>query len=959
MIKRSGVYKLYSLQEIEAYLFEAKDVKSILYSIDVKMELGYIDVYDDIINMRDKLENKEHEKIYYNLLYKYFLINDQDYNLSEVSNILIEKYGIDSEYFEFNKRRKNFESQMLYFKDLTLRKGKQLKKSISKENHFYFFAYLSSKLGDMNHEDDPKYDKQISKYFLSFKDHEMDLVDISNAMTLVDLSLSYIKSIHEKEIFTESLPKYFLSFINTLRENFRFNNFSELKSKKIAERMNDAAAILVSFDKKYLELFNQVREETEALLPLSYRYKGVANSSNEDVFKTIEDCIKNNNAGMLVSVFYDMHYSLNKHDLLKQVTSGIINKPSFIELDPILQDIVNVFNAISRFVLGDMISLKEISTSNFRIENYLDILIEYAEHKIDFLELKNRIVKRKIKHPNVHEFVRSFNILKNEDLTWVLVYLSSIETDQLAFIDSIFEQFINMIQHDKISMVFQEFTKNANVIISKSSNFKILVNLLQCYQTKYYSFDKDIEILIDKILSSLKIHDFSKYMPEETSNGLIYNISNHLYTTHNNKYWEDIAFIIKKYKLQEVNYLLPSIHDESILISNYDAILKNVFEYTKQDFMKEHEYLKGIFGLFHLDPTVLNRINYLEKDLLIYQNDDFCVPKEVERNKYHEWLGYKDCDICDSGKKSSLIVSLVASIFFRNPKLFGLTKISLDKNLDAIGLIKQLDKKLGGERLKELQKEYLNTFPSRLLSLGSFNMYSYLKEVKHLVSESDVSNIFKGNKVNFKNYCLDTNLKKIIHPSSIMFLASINALKVLDNPSTYISGECYYYYAENATFKPVDFSDGITTRKVYVNDLVSEIFSKLQEMDQSSRVLYSTYQNLSNDVDYSNVPKFDLDIFKIIIDKNNDINYVVTEDKFYFSTTVLDANSSSTFSLIYDSFNRGFITPKEFVLIIERLTNIKYFTTANFPSLILKKMTESNDETLKEVIKALNKALIK
>lgn len=909
-----------------------------------------------------KLSNKEKRKVDY-LQLIYHINNEDEYNIDTIKYQLIKENRNEEWYYNIISER-NIEKKLEIFKKL-LPKNK-LKKYFRNKKYKKNIIYVY--LMNFGFLEEPIRINFIEKYInrnlkkLNRK-KELRLDEISYVEQISNIIFGNLSFIYIKN------NEYFIDFIEykkliekVITEKKKYKDFSKSSNVEFNTIMYCAIRDMINLDffdtdekrnmAKFLDEFlnENINEIDDSIRITKQIYSG-------DFWNGIEKVLNDNKdeVNLIDLIMNNISFSDESLEEIYDKLDQLISKYNEKNLKHIIQQLVLCKELVNLWLYGSF-NREKFKNIPYKISDFSALIIKFFNKEIepeDFIfELNgiNRVDCFEIINWRMLE--EKCEIFDNYE--WLLMILDRINTQLDKKSAKYFQNFYIDILSNKRVMFLNDFVKVNNVLVRKFDyNYFFLVNSTNIL-IQFYEDYKDAENLIEKIVNNwerIKLKEKKSFYLHI----LIVIVEQNL-TKVNIKKLKSIliddmdTLINKSFVLLYLNIVYKDI---VISENEYKDILKYIIDkYKNLDDIEDILY--RIIASFAMKYEKNRNIINLSDYDTIYYKDGKHYHLETEDKILNEGFELLDVgiidkdDILQNTQNEHLLMFFICRIFFSKIEEKGIGKqISVSSNATAKELLLELNKALGTDIRTNKRKQVRD---GNFIDVPWLNIYEYNSLFEDIVSSKwKIFNNVHNNKF------LSTN--KIIHLSSVILLAKIDRLDVLEKNECYVSFSIYDETIKRNNKEVVELGRGILEEAIFYDKELSELATTLEILNKNKHIFNVSEAML---LPRQGLNRFDDDIVKLIIEKIN-VNgdfCLITEDPYWLNTNPFSDISESIISLLIDSLKNNLITPKELLDSMRKLNDIQYnMDIGNVLYNYL--LTKSDDENIKQIINIINNYKLK
>ena len=848
-----------------------------------------------------KLSNREKKRADY-LQLIYHINNENNYNIDTIKYQLI-KENKDEEWYYNIITEKNIEKKLEIFQEL-LRKNK-LKKYFRNKKYRKKIIYVY--LMNFGFLDKPlkinfieKYINESLKNLNRKKELQIDEISyIENISNIIfgDLSFIYIKNndyfidfneykkLIEKVISEKTKYKDYSKSSNVEFNTIMYctiRNMINLDFLNTGEKRNMSNFLDDFFNKNINEISNNIKITKKI-------YSG-------DFWEEIEKILKNNEneVDFIDLIINNISFSDERLEDTYNKLDQLINKYTKKTLKYIIQELTLCKEIVSLWLYGSF-DKKKFEDISYKVSNFNDLIIKFFNKEIgpeDFIfELNNINRIDCFEIINWQMLEKKCKIFNNYE--WLLMILARINTQLNKKTVKFFENFYMDILCRKRTMFLNDFVRVNNVLVKKFDyNYFFLVNSTNILIQLYEDY-KDAEPLIEKI-----VNNWERIKLKEKKSFYLYII---IVIVEQNLTKVDL----EKLKSILINDIDISINKSFVLLylsivykdiviseSEYKNILKYIIDsYKNIDDIEDilYKIIASFAMRYEENRNIINLSNF---DIIYYKNEKHYHLETEDKilNEGFELLNVdiiNKVDISKDTKKDHLLMFFICRIFFSKIEEKGMgKKISIPSNATPKELLLELNKALGID-FETNKKNQVRE--GKIIDEPWLNLYEY-----NSLFEDIISSKWKMFNNVHNNKFLSTN--KIIHLSTVILLAKIGRLDVLEKNECYVSFSIYDETIKRNNKEVVELGRGILEEAIFYDKELSELANTLEVLNKNKHIFTVSEAMI---LPKRRLNKFDDDIVKLIVEKIN-INEdfcLITEDPYWLNTNPFSNISESIISL--------------------------------------------------------------
>ena len=628
----------------------------------------------------------------------------------------------------------------------------------------------------------------------------------------------------------------------------------------------------------------------------------------------------------------------------------LINKYTEKTLNHTIQELTLCKELVNLWLYGSF-DKEKFENVSYKVSDFNALIIKFFNKEIepeDFIFELNNINRidcfEIINWQMLEEKCKIFN-----NYEWLLMILDRINTPLDKKSAKYFEKFYIDILYKKRTVFLNDFVRVNNVLIKKFDyNYFFLVNSTNILIQLYEDY-KDAEPLIEKI-----VNNWERIKLKEKKSFYLYiliviveqNLTKIDLEKLKSILIDDVDISINKsFVLLYLNIIYKDI---VISESEYKNILKYIIDkYKNIDDIEDILYrIIASFAMKYEQNK--NIIKLSDFDTIYYKNERHYHLETEDKvlNEGFELLNVdliNRADISKNTQKDHLLMFFICRIFFSKIEEKGIgKKISIPSNATPKELLLELNKALGID-FRTNKKNQVRE--GKMIDEPWLNLYEY-----NSLFEDIISSKWKMFNNVHNNKFLSTN--KIIHLSTVILLAKIGRLDVLEKNECYVSFSIYDETIKRNNKEVVELGRGILEEAIFYDKELNELANTLEILNRNKHIFTVSEAML---LPRRRLNKFDDDIVKLIVEKintNGDF-CLITEDPYWLNTNPFSNFSESIISLLVDSLKNNFITSKELLDSIKKLNDINYnMDISNVLYSYL--LTKSDDENIKQIINIIN-----
>lgn len=940
---------------IDMYNIQETNLKCKLNIIRVLAHLGFINDANKLFSQTKSIYTKE--------IYDYYLFYSISYILAKYENNEFTMRTL------INRMEENFPENPKYIFEYSMAKNQE------ELNHIYNNFILPDIVNRF------KNDNFIQDFF--FASYFQDLY-LNNNKSLKIVEKRFQKRItllkSKKEIDINDI--IFLKNISNVILNFSKINSSNSKLFNMIETMSLAEKI---FRKSFLSFDESVRNE----------YASIVFSLNELLFQItdnqnyIDQNIKfftKHESIMSEYYKYYFNYTPNRNKQFNELFSSFYKNEDILEF-------TNLF--LMDFSIRRWSELKdEIDSLNLsgkeKMDNTLNNLILFAEFINGLILIPNQLkdINVTLNLPKEFHYIVDYEngIIEADNFLTYLRGISSMEVTTggakrilKAFYkpfhyNIIYELLIKLnakyldkqevycdillkIINDNIIMRFHEFDGlvNDNVINSGfiTRNCILIIALkFEAYSEKYYNIMK---MNLDFIMTN-------KLLNEEDYMRIIFNYM-YFYIQYN-KRDDSIEKIFYSIVLDNIQIS----DDRNLLL----LLLSNINPYVF-----ENDYLNILQLLIKLKNLPISEWNNTQKKIIgfLFIRELEIPSKEIatidrlyidSSNRYYgynkkllEYYSIMNVHLIEEKPDNvetqvlSFINMFISNFAFSNNTEFGMQSISIPENANGKEIIEILSKQKSVMDSENDIKRLING-NHHIPIFQSFGLDRYFKTIQQLFDGTLCSKLFRD----LNNDKIFSNNKKLIHPTSLILLSSLDALEIVVlNDLCFINESIFTDINNKFAFQPIELTDIFNENEIFIEDNVNRLAKNLTNIyDKNRIIMLPVGSGFSNKIDNKFNP-YDRDIIITLSNKSpNNQFYLITDDSFFHKT--MKDFTTGTYTLVIEAFSKDIIDSKKLLLITNKLYEIGYSSlfSPNIFYTLLNKRDKDNSSYINKVLTILNES---
>ncbi len=945
------IKRTFNNEKLIELFYSSKELNLKIEVIIVLFNLGFVKKSKELLEiLRKDFKEEVWENLrYYEIVLDISISENDEFTKKTIFKRIVDRFSDRPEHFYKYAMAENIEEMFkIYNKDISPNIIKLIRNK--KLENFYLSAYFSSFLGNIDHYNYPKILNILFKKISSYKKNNIKIDDIGLCENIVRLVF----------FFTNQNPDCIAKIINNLDiiDNAiklledHFLNFENKKRYIIEDIIINVNDILAISNKKYINNNKAFKNRFKESISIYNQYL-IEELGKEEIVnykELIRKLIDEKDKFKITMIVFKEMAKDNILDLKIE-----LEKIEATDISTEIKVFLHILILYLDFINGEKITIKDLNLilEEIRVPQIYQLLIKYENGVIKKEELLTNIQKLNSVEFSLHGFKRVLKSVYDRDSFNPILTLLERMKQKTSETERIFEFLFSEIRDEELVITFFEFDKLVDVILL-NSDFKIRDYIIYIAHTFKSFSEKYINIVIQNLIeldSSPKENIHIDRLDEILYNYLIFCIQSE---NGDNKEIEKYATNIIKDKINNKPplFLLIGIIFPSIFTDYYIEILDYLHNKYLSSVEELKEYEKSIiYSVFiNLLGASFKIENHLDE---IYIKDNVYYANYVEPlMEHYKALGIrilKENNVSEMNKLS-LIGAYISKIVFKNPDFFGLKSYSIPQNAKPKKILEDMGKIIGEDKLEKARSNLLAGGKDTSI-FSVFNLHSFLKKVQQLFDNEIKNNLFPD----VKNDNIYLNNKKIVHSSTLILLAVMDKLKIVEeNDLCYITESIYNDVVEKHAFNIGDLADGILDERVYYEDSLERLAAMMKELKDKKRILFFPVGNVFSSGDEEGFPDFDKDIIKGLKNET-DIPYVlITDDSFLFEFI---NNSSGAYALAIEAYIKRIIGDNELLKITKDLNSIGYknlFSRRIISELInILEINKSND-TLKEIIKILN-----